>query len=360
MNSEYRNNRQPLVSVVVNNYNYARFLGEAIDSVLNQTYENVEVIVVDDGSIDDSREVIESYGERIKAIYKRNGGQASAMNAGFTIARGELIYFLDADDRAAPDCLERVVESYLAAENSIALLNFRLQLINDQGEPLEQSAPVEGVALPSRAVSKQIREKGTFRHQPTSANVFAKHALKKIMPIPAAEFRICAETYLCYYAPLFGDIEAVEAVLGFYRVHQTNNYHRADKLDDAAGIAEYVGKQEKFYAAIENSRRRLGKLANLQIGGNANLLHLIFKSANRKLATGATDEKTLGNFASTLETLREFRANAASFSRKRKIAAMLYLSTLQFLPRGMICPLVEMTFIRAPKPLAFLLRKSLK
>lgn len=360
MNSEYQNKREPLVSVIVNNYNYARFLGEAIDSALNQTYERVEVIVVDDGSIDDSRGVIESYGERIKAIYKRNGGQASAMNAGFTIARGELIYFLDADDIAAPDCLERVVESYLSAENSIALLNFRLQLINDQGEPLEQSAPVEGVALPSRAISKQIREKGTFRHQPTSANVFAKYALKKIMPIPAAEFRICAETYLCYYAPLFGDIEAVEEILGFYRVHENNNYHQANKIYDAAGIAEYVGRQADFYSAIETSRRRLGKLANLQIGGNANLLHLIFKSANRKLTKNAAGGKNSSNLQSAIETLREFRANAQSFSQKRKIAAMLYLSTLQFLPKRMICPLVEMTFIRSPKPLDFLLRKSLK
>jgi glycosyltransferase involved in cell wall biosynthesis len=72
---------EPLVSVIVNNYNYARFLPDAIDSALRQTYGHVEVIVVDDGSTDESRVVIASYGNRIRAVLKRNGGQGSAFNA---------------------------------------------------------------------------------------------------------------------------------------------------------------------------------------------------------------------------------------------------------------------------------------
>ncbi len=354
-------NRKPLVSVIINNYNYARFLGAAIESALNQTYQNIEVIVVDDGSTDDSKTVIESYGRQIKAIYKENGGQASAMNAGFAAANGELIYFLDSDDLAAPDCLEQVVETYLAAENPVALLNFRLQLMDGDGNLLDQFAPVIGVNLPSRAASEQVRRKGTFRHQPTSANVFTKKSLDKIMPIPEADFRICAETYLCYYAPLFGEIEAVERVLGFYRVHQNNNYHQPDKIYNAKAIAEYVKKQEIFYAGIEKSRRRLSETMNLPIGGNSALLHLIFKSANRRLSKTADDpKKMLGNLTLAAESLREFRQNGASFSRKRQAAAMLYLSTLAFLPKKMVSPLVSMTFIRSPKSLDFLLKKSRK
>src|SRR5215213_900396 len=94
---------EPLVSVIIDNYNYGRFLREAIDSALGQTYPRVEVIVVDDGSTDDSRAVIAAYGDRVVPVLKENGGQASAFNAGFAASRGELICFLDADDTFMPE-----------------------------------------------------------------------------------------------------------------------------------------------------------------------------------------------------------------------------------------------------------------
>ena len=80
-----------LVSIIVNNYNYGRFLGEAIDSALGQTYPRLEVIVVDDGSTDNSRDVISSYAGQLTALLKCNGGQASAFNAGFAASRGEVV-----------------------------------------------------------------------------------------------------------------------------------------------------------------------------------------------------------------------------------------------------------------------------
>ena len=73
---------RPLVSIVIDNFNYARFVGAAIDSALAQSYAPVEVVVVDDGSTDHSREVISSYADRVSAIFKPNGGHASAFNAG--------------------------------------------------------------------------------------------------------------------------------------------------------------------------------------------------------------------------------------------------------------------------------------
>src|SRR5438128_12254393 len=88
----------PAVDIVVNNYNYGRFLREAIESALAQAYEHVSVIVVDDGSTDDSREVIATFGDRIVPVLKENGGQASACNAGFAHSKGDIVVFRDADD----------------------------------------------------------------------------------------------------------------------------------------------------------------------------------------------------------------------------------------------------------------------
>src|SRR5437764_1069566 len=88
----------PDVSVIINNYNYGRFLAEAIESALSQTLPATEVIVVDDGSTDNSPEVIGRYEGRIRSIMKSNGGQASALNAGFGASSGDVVIFLDADD----------------------------------------------------------------------------------------------------------------------------------------------------------------------------------------------------------------------------------------------------------------------
>ena len=87
-----------LVSVIIPNYNYAEFLSECIESVLNQDYEQIEVIVVDDGSTDSSREILRSYGDKIKVIEISNSGAPTARNFGLMNAKGGYIAYLDADD----------------------------------------------------------------------------------------------------------------------------------------------------------------------------------------------------------------------------------------------------------------------
>ena len=105
--------KPPLISVVINNHNYAHFLSGAIESVLAQQHsfgeDSVEVVVVDDGSTDQSHAVIASYGNKIVPVLKANGGQDSAFNAGFARCKGEFVCLLDADDRFAPDKLEQIV-----------------------------------------------------------------------------------------------------------------------------------------------------------------------------------------------------------------------------------------------------------
>src|SRR5689334_397670 len=91
-----------LVSVVIPNFNYARYVAQAIESALSLDWPHVEVIVVDDGSTDESREVIERYRERVTIIHQANGGQIAACNAGFARVRGDAVIFLDSDDVLHP------------------------------------------------------------------------------------------------------------------------------------------------------------------------------------------------------------------------------------------------------------------
>src|SRR5579863_4931679 len=99
----------PTVSVVIPTYNYARFLGQAIDSVLAQTCPVKEIIVVDDGSTDDTFNVLARYGPAVRALKQKNCGPAAARNRGVGIAGGDLIAFLDADDFWMPDKLAKQV-----------------------------------------------------------------------------------------------------------------------------------------------------------------------------------------------------------------------------------------------------------
>jgi glycosyltransferase involved in cell wall biosynthesis len=110
-------NNDPLVSVVIPTYNCAGFIGGAIQSVLDQTRDDFEIIVIDDGSTDDTVEVVGQFAERIRYLRQANRGVAAARNYGIRSAGGRIIGFLDADDRWKPDKLERQAPVLLSADD---------------------------------------------------------------------------------------------------------------------------------------------------------------------------------------------------------------------------------------------------
>lgn len=124
-----------LVSVVMPAYNAERFIRQAIDSVLNQTYPDVELIVVDDGSTDGTAAVALSYGDRLRYVRQENARQAAARNLGLSLAAGDLIAFLDADDAWLPEKLEKQVALW-ESRPELGLVGCSTRLIDEQGRAL--------------------------------------------------------------------------------------------------------------------------------------------------------------------------------------------------------------------------------
>ena len=135
------------IDVIVNNHNYGPFLRTAVDSALAQTHPRVRVVVVDDGSADDSRAIIESYGSRIIPVLKENAGQASAFNAGLHASTSDIVLFLDADDALRPDICARVAAAFTDHPEA-ARVQYRMEVIDQQGNPTGVMKPPEYVRLP--------------------------------------------------------------------------------------------------------------------------------------------------------------------------------------------------------------------
>ena len=132
------------VSIIIPCYNYANFLHKSLDSVLEQTYSNIEIILVDDGSTDNTRDIIHTkYLNKVKYIYQENKGASAARNKGMDMATGEYIAFLDADDFFAPTSIKDRLD-ILQNNSEIGWVYSKWQYVDTEGNTLSnafQNAP---------------------------------------------------------------------------------------------------------------------------------------------------------------------------------------------------------------------------
>jgi glycosyltransferase involved in cell wall biosynthesis len=269
--------RRPTVSIVIDNYNYERFIGNAIESALGQTYPDVEVVAVDDGSTDRSRQVINRYRHRLVAVEQANGGQAAAVNAGFAASTGDLVIFLDADDELHPRAAERVVQHF---RPGVAKLHFRLDAVDQDGTPLGFTNPPASQRLPAGSVVPSLLGTGRYTTPVMSGNAFARGVLERILPIPEAEWRISADGYLVTAAPFYGAVVAIEERLGAYRIHGANAW--APGTIDAANLPRRVAHDLAKYALIEALAKANGHPAPRRLDLNDHV-HLRNRIASLRL-----------------------------------------------------------------------------
>jgi len=211
----------PLVSILVNNFNYGQYVETAIRSALAQDYILIEVIVVDDGSTDDSRERISKFGRQVTAIFKDNAGQASALNLGIAEAHGEFILILDSDDYLLPSAVSVCVRSF---PQGYAHIYFHLNAVDSAGNPDPKlNSAIPFVEFDGNAIAA-VAKGSAFPATVTTANFFRTSILKTIVPIPERDWRICADNYLSIMSATHGPIRSIKETLGAYRLHGANSW----------------------------------------------------------------------------------------------------------------------------------------
>lgn len=126
----------PKVSVIIPTYNRSHFIKDAVESVFNQTYSNFELIVIDDGSTDNTKEVLAEYGDKLQYVYQNNQGRSAARNLGISFAKGEYIAFLDSDDVWFADKLERQVPVLESAPENVVLVHGYKCIVDKNLQPI--------------------------------------------------------------------------------------------------------------------------------------------------------------------------------------------------------------------------------
>jgi len=253
-------NTEPLtLTILINNHNYAEYLRESTDSALDQTYPCIEVVVVDDGSTDESAEIIRSYGDRVVPVFKSNGGQASAFNAGFAHSTGDIICLLDADDVFEPQKAAEIVNAYQKFQD-IGWCYHPLVLFGEVAESsVRPSGLTDSFAFDFR--SRLAQGRSPLSAPATSGLSFKRALLDTILPMPAV-IKITADNYIKFASFGLSKGYVIHEVLARQRIHSGNRYTLRD--DQTVPRAEInlqtaVALRERFPAISRFANRLFAK-----------------------------------------------------------------------------------------------------
>lgn len=248
---------QPLVTIAINNYNYGQFLDAAIDSALSQTYSPIEIVVVDDGSTDNSREIIASYQDQIVPILKENGGQASAFNAGLAASRGQVICLLDADDLFLPQKVAEIVKVF-EQQPEVGWCFHPLKLVDTKtGELIRISPGIDSQICDFRQQSQQGNIAGPI--PATSGLCFRRSLLEQILPMPEI-IRITSDNYVKFLALALSKGYFLNQPLVIQNIHGDNAFSQRPEKQrvkiDVAILTAYCLR--KHWSSV--ARQRANKI----------------------------------------------------------------------------------------------------
>lgn len=259
-----------LISVVVPVYNVEKFLPKCVESLLAQTWKNLEIILVDDGSPDNSWEVIQEYARRdsrVKPLRQKNGGLSAARNAGVDAAKGEYIGFLDGDDYLAPETYELLYGAMQKYDAQIALCSF--EYVDESGKVLPTNSPMtrEEVLTREEAMNRLIGDKNWY--YVTAPNRLYRRELFDKVRFPLGKIHEDEYTAHLFYwqcervavvpRNLYYYVQHGTGIMGRPSVRKTMNY-----VDAVLGRMEFAAEHGLTRLAFSSCNGALGRLVVLR------------------------------------------------------------------------------------------------
>ena len=260
---------EPLVSVLIPNYNYANYIGEALESIIHQTYSNFEIIVCDDGSTDNSCEVVNTYSQkdsRIKLVRKPNGGPASAWNRAYQESKGEIICLLDADDIWLHDKLQKVIDAFHAQPN-VGLVFHNIIQVDNKGELIKHQPVLSKFA--EGWMAPFALKNGGFVDDipPTSALSFRREITELVLPMNESFLRN-VDAVVRNLASFITLMQPIPEVLSKYRIHNSNimaaSSLKADFLEKELARSELVHQEVEQFITKFHGAEVAEKLASVK------------------------------------------------------------------------------------------------
>ena len=319
------------LAIIIINHNYGRFLATAIRSALDQSLPADEVIVVDDGSTDDSREIIASFVPKITPVLKEPGGHVTAVNAGYAATSCDLCIFLDADDLLYPNCVETILRKWQPGD---AKAQYRLDTINAAGQDQNLTFPHFPKDLTPEAVREQSFRWGTYPWTVSSGNVFSRELLDQLLPIDPREIYRSPDGYISKMAPMFGNVRSFQDILGAYRVHGANAWAQGGGALDMAPIIRWL----KFDVVLQQKFQQIAAQRGLTVAKPSEMKTLQQMEYRLLAARFAPAE-----FGSPCETLGLLFRSGISVARKApnvsgvgRLVWMAWIFTLAFMPKFLV------------------------
>jgi hypothetical protein len=242
------------LSVIIANWNYRDFVGDAITSALAVNWDDKEIIVVDDASTDDSRSVIESFGVKVAAYFRPKSNHLGAHMFGFDQSTGEVIIFLDADDLLEPEVMEEVANVW---HSGVSKVQFRMNSIDANGTQLGTGFPQFPPNNDPEKLRRIYLRTMAYTTPPGTGNAYSRDFVRKAFSMAPSTLP-SSDTVLLVLAPILGDVLTIAKPLARYRIHGGNTGGLgALRLRDTSGLRQRLREDVEAARLFATASRRL-------------------------------------------------------------------------------------------------------